>query len=83
MTYWTAQTDEEHELELMERQLRRVERDHQDGWCTDVELEEARQDLKRAEAAQQYRTLMRAKQGMRADVAARVRRVALEMGVLR
>ncbi len=78
MEHWTAQTDEDHDLELAQRHLVRTERDHSDGWATDAELADARREVERALDALNHRVLMR----VDSRVAYEARRMARAAGVL-
>jgi hypothetical protein len=77
--HWTAQTDEDHDLELAKRHLVRTERDRNEGWASDDELDDARREVERAMAALDYRVLMRVDW----RVAYEARRMARAAGVVR
>ena len=76
---WTAQTKEDHDVELAQRHLVRTERHHADGWATAEELADARRGLERALDALNHRVLMR----VDSSVAYEARRMAREMGAMR
>lgn len=82
LEHWTAQTKEEHDVELAERHLARTERDHNDGWATDDELEDARQEVARARVARAYRAKMRSTREVERRAAREAWRVARGMGVV-